>query len=79
MRNVSVILICVILKNNQYPARSIGIHYDIIKWEHFPHYWPFVWGIHWPPVNSQRPVTWSFDVFFDQHLNMRLRKQSRRR
>ena len=27
---------------------------------------------------SQRPVTWSFDVFFDLHLNKRLSKQSRR-
>ena len=27
--------------------------YDIfIKWTQFPHYWPFVWGIHWSPVNS---------------------------
>ena len=24
---------------------------------------------------AQRPVTWSFDVFFDLHLNKRLRKQ----
>ena len=28
---------------------------------------------------SQKPVTRSFDVFFDLHLNKRLRKQSRRR
>ena len=21
------------------------------KWKHFPHYWPFVWGIHLSPVN----------------------------
>ena len=27
---------------------------------------------------SQRPVTWSFDVFFDLRLNKRLSKQSRR-
>ena len=25
---------------------------DIIKWKHFPPYWPFVQGIHWSPVNS---------------------------
>ena len=25
---------------------------------------------------AQRPVTWSFDVFFDMHLNKRLSKQS---
>ena len=28
------------------------IHDDVIKWKHFRRYWPFVWGIHWPPVNS---------------------------
>ena len=28
------------------------LHDDVIKWKHFPHYWPFVRGIHWSPVNS---------------------------
>ena len=46
-------------------------HDDVIKWKHFPRYWPFVRGI-----PSQRPVTRSFDVFFDMHLNKRLSKQS---
>ena len=47
----------------------------------FLHYWPFVRGIHrslcdrWFP--SQRPVMWSFDVFFDLRLNKWLSKQSR--
>ena len=27
-------------------------HDDVIKWKHFPLYWPFVWGIHRSPVNS---------------------------
>ena len=42
----------------------------------FPPNWPFVRGIHrsrWIP--TQRPVTWSFDVFFDLRLNKRLSKQ----
>ena len=44
----------------------------------------FVWGIHrWLRVTgespSHRPVTRSFDVFFDLRLNKRLSKQSRRR
>ena len=53
-------------------------HDDVIKWKHFPCYWPFVRGIHRSPVNSpaQRPVTRSFDVFFDLRLNKRLSKQS---
>ena len=28
-------------------------HDDVIKWKHFPHYWPFVLGIHQSPVNSR--------------------------
>ena len=27
-------------------------HDGVIKWKHFPRYWPFVWGIHRSPVNS---------------------------
>ena len=27
-------------------------HDDVIKWKHFPCYWPFVRWIHWSPVNS---------------------------
>ena len=50
-------------------------HDDVMKWQHFPRYWPFVRGIHgWFP--SQRPVTQNFDVFFDLHTNKRLSKQS---
>ena len=36
-------------------------HDDVIKWKHFPRYWPFVR---------------SFDVFFDPRLNELLSKQS---
>ena len=54
---------------------------DVSKLKHFPRYWPFLQRIHRSPVNSphiQRPVTLSFDVFFDLSLNKRLSKQSRR-
>ena len=51
----------------------VSAHDDVIKWKHFPRYWPFVWGFLFPP---QRPVTQSFDVFFDLRLNKRLGKQS---
>ena len=43
---------------------------DVIKWKHCPRCWPFVRGM------AQRPVTRSFDVFFDLRLNKRLSKQS---
>ena len=51
---------------------------DVMKWKHFPPYWPFVRGIHLSPVNSpqKRPVTRSFDVYFDLRPNKRLSKQS---
>ena len=32
---------------------------DIIRWEHFLHYWPFVTGIHWSPVDSLHKGHWS--------------------
>ena len=31
---------------------NITTHDDVIKWKHFPRYWPFVRGIHRSPVNS---------------------------
>ena len=51
---------------------------DVIKWKYFPRYWPFLRGIHRSVVNSpsQRPVTRSFDVFFDLRPNKWLSKQS---
>ena len=33
-------------------------HDDVIKWEHFPRYWPSVWGIHRSPVNSPHKGQW---------------------
>ena len=56
----------------------VGSHDDVIKWKTFLRYCPYVRGIHRSPVNfsSQRPVTRSFDVFFDLRLNKRFSKQS---
>ena len=31
---------------------------DVIKWKHFPPYWPFVQGIHRSPVNSPHKGQW---------------------
>ena len=33
-------------------------HDDVIKWKHFPCYWPFVRGIHRSPVNSPQKGQW---------------------
>ena len=37
---------------------SAYIHDDVIKWKHFPRYWPFVRGIHRSPVNSPHKGQW---------------------
>ena len=54
---------------------------DVIKWKHFPRYWPFV-GRN-PPVTGgfppHRPVTRSFYVCFELRFNKRFGKRSRRR
>ena len=34
------------------------IHDDAIKWKQFLHYWPFVRGIHWSPVDSPHIGQW---------------------
>ena len=34
------------------------MHGDVIKWKHFPRYWPFVLGIHRSPVNSPHKDQW---------------------
>ena len=53
-------------------------HDDVIQWRHFPRYWPFDRGIHRVTCEfpAQRPVTRSFDIFFDLRLNKQLSKQS---
>ena len=35
-------------------------HDDVIKWEHFPRYWPFLREIHRLPVNSTDKGLWCF-------------------
>ena len=35
-----------------------------IKWKHFPRYWPFVRGIHRPPVNSPHKGQWRRALMF---------------
>ena len=109
-------------RKNQRSVLVVSSHDDVIKWKHFPRYWPFTetemssfwrnlhhwlhrklsnWQLSVQPVmkisskwlhfrfsvcagNSpvsgefpvQRPVTRSFDVFFDLHLIKLLSKHS---
>ena len=41
-----------------------SLHDDVIKWKHFPRYWPFVWGIHQSPVNSPHKSQWRGALMF---------------
>ena len=62
-------------------------HDDVIKWKHVPRYWLLCGEFTGDcgeftghrEFSSHRPVTRSFDVFFDLRLNRQLSKQSRRR
>ena len=39
-------------------------HDDVIKWKHFPRYWPFVRGIHRWPVNFPYEDQWRRALMF---------------
>ena len=39
-------------------------HDDVIKWKHFPRYWPLVRGIHRSPVNSPHKGQWRAAMMF---------------
>ena len=39
-------------------------HDDVIRWKHFPRYWPFVQGIHRSPVNSPHNGQWRRALIF---------------
>ena len=45
-------------------GQNMHIHDDVIKWNHFPRYWPFVRGNHRPPVNSPHKGQWRGALMF---------------
>ena len=57
-------------KRARLPVQSSQKHYskmyhdDVIKWKHFPRYWPFVRGIHRRPVNSLHKGQWRGALMF---------------
>ena len=54
-------LLCII----QYLKLNSGLfHDDVIKWKHFPRYWPFVRGIHRSPANSPHKGQWRGALIF---------------
>ena len=42
----------------------LSAHDDVIKWKHFPRYWPIVRGIHRSPVNSPHKGQWRGALMF---------------
>ena len=42
----------------QLMCMEFRFHDDVIKWKHFPRYWPFVRGIRRTPVNSPHKGQW---------------------
>ena len=65
----------------EFPAQKASnpecSHDDVIKWKHFPLYWPFMWGIHRSPVNSLHKGQWRGASMFSLNcaVNKRLSKQ----
>ena len=45
-------------------AADYLMHDDVIKWKHFPSYWPFVRGIHWSLTNSLHRGQWCGALMF---------------
>ena len=45
-------------------STSAFAHDDVIKWKHFPRYWPFVRGIHRSSVNSPHKGQWRGALMF---------------
>ena len=50
--------------NKIYRCNVLYSHDDIIKWNHYPLYWPFVRGIHRSPVNSPHKGQWRGALMF---------------
>ena len=67
MANVQITSKSLILLFSVYMIRCCDsrCHYDdVIKWKHFPRYWPFVRGIHRSPGNYLRKGQWRGALMF---------------
>ena len=65
----------------RHESRRLGVDttitWDVMKWKHFPRYWPFVRGIHRSPVDPPHKGKWRGSLMF--YLIKRLSKRSIRR
>ena len=51
-RNASECSQLIFWRSKRHSKQVLVFHDNVIKWEEFPRYWSFVWGIHRSPVNS---------------------------
>ena len=59
-----VLVLCFALNRSFHVIHLSISQDDVIKWEHFPRYWPFVRGIHRYPVNSSHTGQWRGALMF---------------
>ena len=50
--------------NNHTDVTLLSYHDDVIKWKHFPRYWPLVRGFHRAPVNTLHKGQWRGALMF---------------
>ena len=63
--NVTAISFYIVTTRQPLQQRTLDPdHDDVIKWKHFPRYWPFVRGIHRSPVNSPHKGQWRGALMF---------------
>ena len=55
---------CLLCQWRAWSGGNTTIHDDVIKWKHFPRYWPFVRGAHRSPVNSPHKGQWRGALMF---------------
>ena len=53
-----------VYRSGSLEPETLVSHDDVIKWKHFPRYWPFVQGIHRSPVNSPHKGQWRGTLMF---------------
>ena len=56
--------LCVCNIDSFFLSHELTHHDGVIKWQHFPRYWPFVRGIHRSPVNSPHKGQWRGALVF---------------
>ena len=62
--DATLILIYRVSRDAKLQEMTFLIYDDVIKWWHFPRYWPLVWGIHRGPMNSPHKDQWRESLMF---------------